>query len=150
MRLGHVLMWQFRGRERTTMEGRTMATANASLLNSAMASSVSILVNVYVFTWPLCRRYSFACAQELIPSQQCFSIINGLPLQAAHSTHRDTAYTYFLDLWSFIRESKQSQQGRTVLVAPAPQCPRSSMHWGQAWVVAGESGWQSCHISPML
>ncbi len=38
-----------------------MATGNAVLLNSAMASSVSIFVNVYVFTCPLCRRYSFAC-----------------------------------------------------------------------------------------
>lgn len=48
-------------RERTTMDGRTMATGKAVLLNSAIANSVSILVNVYVFTWPLCCRYSFAC-----------------------------------------------------------------------------------------
>ncbi len=53
-----------RKRERTTMEGRTMATGKAVLLNSAIANSVSILVNVYVFTWPLCWRYSFAYTQQ--------------------------------------------------------------------------------------
>ena len=100
-------MWQFRGMERTTMEGRTMATGNASLLNSAMASSVSILVNVYVFTWPLCRRYSFACAQELTPSQQCFT--NQRPATLGSPKHSPRHCIHFLDLWSFSRESPHSK-----------------------------------------
>ena len=35
------------------MEGRTIATGKLLLWNSAMAISVSILVNVYVFTCPV-------------------------------------------------------------------------------------------------
>ena len=38
------------------MEGRTMATGKLLLWNSAMAISVSIFVNVYVFTCPVSFR----------------------------------------------------------------------------------------------
>ena len=50
----------------TTMEGRTMATGKLLLWNSAMAISVSIFVNVYVFTCPVCFRYWAACATRRV------------------------------------------------------------------------------------